>query len=281
MKLIHAVVVYLATFGMAVTANAQSTSEARRALTQITDDVYRFDNNFHVSIVVVTDDGVVVGDPINREAAEWLEAEIEKRFQQPVKYLVMSHSHADHVSGGEIFEDTATVITHEKFVPHLEAGEVRTAEPDVTFSEYYSFELGGKTFALTYLGVGHGDDMIAMTVQPDNVAFIVDVVSPRRLPWRQLPANTIGGLIDQIKVAERLEFDVFIPGHSYTGTKQDVTDMRLYLESLRDKVQTELDAGKSAEEITATVRMPDYAHWDRYDEWIELNVAGMVRLLTQ
>jgi glyoxylase-like metal-dependent hydrolase (beta-lactamase superfamily II) len=253
----------------------------RRSLTQITDDVYRYDNNFHVSIVVVTDDGVVVGDPINREAAEWLEAEIEKRFQQPVKYLVISHSHADHASGGEIFEDTATVITHEKFVPHLEAGEVRTAEPDVTFSEYYSFELGGKTFALTYLGVGHGDDMIAMTVQPDNVAFIVDVVSPRRLPWRGLPANTISGLIDQLKVAEGLEFDVLIPGHSHTGTKQDVTDMRLYLETLRDKVQMELDAGKSEEEIIATVRMPDYAHWDRYDEWIELNVAGMVRLLTQ
>ena len=57
--------------------------------------------------------------------------------------------------------------------------------------------------------------------------------------------------------------------------------MRLYLETLRDKVQMELDAGKSEEEIIATVRMPDYAHWDRYDEWIELNVAGMVRLLTQ
>ena len=49
-------------------AMAQS-GEARRALTQVTDDVWRFDNNFHASMVVVTEAGAVVGDPINAQMA--------------------------------------------------------------------------------------------------------------------------------------------------------------------------------------------------------------------
>src|SRR2546430_8481665 len=47
--------------------------------------------------------------PINAEAARWLKDEIRKRFAQPVRYLVYSHDHADHIAGGEVFADTAVV----------------------------------------------------------------------------------------------------------------------------------------------------------------------------
>ena len=59
-------------------------------------------NNFHYSVFLVTPDGVIVTDPINAEAATWLEAEIARRFDQPVKYLILSHDHRDHSAGGEL-----------------------------------------------------------------------------------------------------------------------------------------------------------------------------------
>ena len=89
-------------------------AQAKRAITHIAGDLYRFQNNFHFSVFLVTPEGVIATDPINAEAAIWLEAEIDKRFGRPIKYLILSHDHADHSSGGEVFADTATVIAHDR-----------------------------------------------------------------------------------------------------------------------------------------------------------------------
>ena len=57
----------------------------------------------------VTPAGAIVTDPIDAGAAQWLKDEIKKRFNQPVKYVIYSHDHADHISGGQVFTDTAIV----------------------------------------------------------------------------------------------------------------------------------------------------------------------------
>src|SRR6187399_2195759 len=85
-----------------------------REITKIAGEIYRFRNNFHYSIFVVTPAGIIATDPINRDAATWLKAELQRRFNLPVRYLVYSHDHADHISGGEIFADTAIVVSHER-----------------------------------------------------------------------------------------------------------------------------------------------------------------------
>lgn len=63
---------------------------------------------------MVTPAGIIATDPIDADAARWLKAELSRRFAKPVKYLVYSHDHADHISGGEVFADTAIVIAHER-----------------------------------------------------------------------------------------------------------------------------------------------------------------------
>ncbi|MGI9302418.1 MAG: MBL fold metallo-hydrolase [Gammaproteobacteria bacterium] len=252
-----------------------------REITQIKGDVYRFQNNFHYAIVVDTPDGIVATDPINAEAAAWLEAELTKRFGKDVKYLIMSHHHQDHASGGEVFEDTATVVAHANFTPHVEAGDVKTATPDETFTGEKTIEFGGKTIELTYLGEGHADDLIAMVVRPENVAFVVDAVSPKRLPWRDFPRTDINGLIGQLKAVEALDFDVLAPGHSVLGVKQDVTDMRVYVETLRDQVREAMKGGKNEAEVTAAIDMSKYKDWGNYEKGLQMNVSGMMRWLSE
>ena len=123
-------------------------AQAKRAITHIAGDLYRFQNNFHYSVFLVTPDGVIVTDPINAEAATWLEAEIAERFNQPVKYLILSHDHTDHSSGGEVFADTATVIAHERAKTAITAEGRPAAVPDITFSDRMTIELGGKRVEL-------------------------------------------------------------------------------------------------------------------------------------
>ena len=262
---------------VAGSAFAQS-GEVKRSLTQVTDSVWRFDNNFHVSMVVITDEGAVVGDPINAEAATWLETEIMNQFGKNVSYVLASHSHGDHSSGGEVLADTATIVAHRNYQKAVGQNFGPTEPADILFDDALTLEHGGKTFEMIYIGEGHGDDMVVTVVRPDNVAFVVDVVSPGRLPYQTTTA-AVNGMIEQIKAVEALDFDILLPGHSANGTMADATETREYLEELRAKVQAEIDAGKSDEEIIASVSMPDYADWANYDDWLPLNVEGVLSAL--
>ena len=81
-------------------------------ITKLADDVYLFRHQFHQAIFIMTPEGVIVTDPINADAAAWLKAEIKKLTDQPVRYVVYSHHHSDHITGGSVFADQATFMSH-------------------------------------------------------------------------------------------------------------------------------------------------------------------------
>ena len=250
--------------------------EAKRALTNVTGDVWRFQNNFHISMLVETADGVVVTDPINAEAAAWLKAEIHERFKKPVIYLIYSHSHGDHASGGAIFAETAVVVA-EANAP----ADIDGVVPDHRIAERSFLRVGNKTFELTPLGAGHGQDMLAVVVRPENVAFIVDVVSPGRLPYRDFPGADINGLMDQIRAVQALKFEIMLPGHSRLGDQSDADEALDYIQWLKEAVAGQLRAGKSVEEIVADLDTSRWSEMMAYDDWRDLNIQGMARWLKE
>ena len=65
---------------------------------------------------------------------------------------------------------------------------------DTRIGEPTEIEVANKTLELVPLGPGHGDDMLIMVVRPENVAFVVDVVSPDRLPYQDMAGVDIDGL---------------------------------------------------------------------------------------
>lgn len=263
-----------------VLASPIAMAETKRSIEQIKGDVYLFRNKFHNAMFVVTEDGIVVTDPINSDAVEWLKAELKSRFNKPVTHMILSHHHGDHASGGKAWGDIA-VVAHEKAKEHIAAGKTDTALPTITFSKDHTFTAGGKTFEMTFLGQGHSDDLIATIVRPENVAFVVDAVSPNRVPYRDFPNTDIDKLIKQIKSIEALDFEVLAPGHSVVGVKGDAAATRVYVETLRDGVKSALAAGKSVEEIVASDIVSDYKEWGAYENWRALNIQGMARWLKE
>ena len=249
--------------------------ETKRAITQIAGDLYRFQNNFHYSVFLVTSDGVIATDPINAEAAQWLKAEITKRFNQPVKYLILSHDHVDHSSGGEVFADTATVIAHDNAKAAIKGEGRPTAVPEITFSDRATVELGGRRVELIYVGPSHSDNMIVMLFPDQRVLFAVDFISVKRLPFRNLSDSYFPDMIDAIKRAEALDFDILVPGHGEMGTKQDVVDHRRYVEDLYNAVMAAARAGQSLEEMKKSITLNAYKDWGAYADWRELNIEGV------
>jgi glyoxylase-like metal-dependent hydrolase (beta-lactamase superfamily II) len=264
-----------ATLSLPAPQSAQS-QDIKRELTNVTGDVWRFQNKFHFSTVVVTSEGVVVTDPINTEAATWLEAEITARFGLPVTHMVYSHSHGDHASGGAVFADTATVIAQANA-----PAEIDGVAPNIRFAQAMSFTSGDHSFELTALGPGHGADMLAMVVRPENVAYVVDVVSPGRLPYKDFPGADIAGLIEQTKRVEALDFEIMSPGHSRLGNKADATEAREYVEWLRAAVTAELNTGKTADQVVADLDTSAYEGMMAYGMWRDLNIQGMARWLKE
>ena len=249
----------------------------KRSITEIGENLYRFQNNFHFSVFLVTDDGIIATDPINADAAQWLKDQLAERFGQPVKFLVYSHDHVDHISGGEVFADTATVVAHDKARATIMGENRPTAVPTLTFSDRMTLTLSGQTVELIYVGRGHSDNMIVMNFPNQRVLFAVDFVSVKRLPYRDLSDAYFPDWIDAVRVVETLDFDVLAPGHGPLGSKEDVVEHRRYLEALYDAVLSATREGQSLEDMQATIKLEAFSHLDQYGDWLPLNVEGMYR----
>lgn len=247
----------------------------KRAITKIAGDLYRFQNRFHFSVFLVTRDGVIATDPINADAARWLKAEIRKRFNQPVKYLVYSHDHPDHIAGGEVFADTATIIAHADAKRTIIGEKRPTAVPDITFRDRMTIELGGKTVELIYLGRNHSDNLIFMRFPDERVLFVVDLVTPKRVAFKTIGDFYYTEAVDSLRRMERLDFDILAPGHGKMGTRADVTATREYLEDLHRAVLKAARAGMSLDDMKRTIKLDKYQGWGQYKAWLPLNVEGM------
>lgn len=251
--------------------------QPQREITQIKGDLYRFRNAGHFSVFLVTPAGIIATDPIDADAARWLKEELTKRFAKPVKYLVYSHDHSDHISGGEIFADTAMVIAHERTKAVILGERRPTAVPDITFSDRMTIELGGKKVELYYLGKNHSDNSIVMRFPDERVLFAVDFIPVRSLPFRDFPDAYIEEWIESLGKAEALDFEILAPGHGGLGGKDDVRAMRNYISELRNEVLQQLRQGKSVEEIKQLVKMEKYNNWGNYKQYLPLNIEGMAR----
>lgn len=114
---------------LAATALAQEAP--RRTISHVSGDVYRATNNFHGTVFLVTPEGIVLADPLSTDFAIWLRNELDARFGVPVRYVVYSHHHWDHASGGRIFSDTAEFVGHANMLDHLALPPASTSLRDV------------------------------------------------------------------------------------------------------------------------------------------------------
>lgn len=107
----------------------QSTTYKGREIGKLTGDVYYARSDDYLSAFMVTSDGIVLVEPVGTEFATWLKGELARRFGVPVKYVIYSHSHADHSSGAAVFKDTARIIGHEALLGLLAMPPATTALP--------------------------------------------------------------------------------------------------------------------------------------------------------
>jgi glyoxylase-like metal-dependent hydrolase (beta-lactamase superfamily II) len=250
------------------------------SVTTLGNGVYVFRWWVYRNIFIVTDDGVIVTDPMNPKAANLLQAEIRKVTDKPVKYVVYSHNHHDHISGGIVFkQEGAKFVGHENVLKELsDHPNSFTPLPDITFSDRYELNLGNRTLILEHYGPNHGESLVIMRLPKEKILFVVDIVTPRRVAFRMMPDFWPDEWIRSLKEIEATDFDYVVSGHGphtepAIDTANVVMEQRVYLEDLMAAVKEAMDSGvRSPDALQKSVKLPKYKDWRSYDEWLPMNI---------
>jgi glyoxylase-like metal-dependent hydrolase (beta-lactamase superfamily II) len=247
-----------------------------------TDGVYIFRYQGHQAMFVVTPDGVIATDPIGerRPAAAAYIAEIRKITQAPIKYVVYSHSHYDHIAGGKPFKDLgATFIAHRNTKSLLEQRKA----PDIVIPDLVvddtggKIELGGTTLELLYLGKNHGDNSLIMRLPKEKIIFVVDFLPLSGTQFRIMADTYLPDQEDSMKKILTMDWDRLIPGHPgaggrQTGTKDDVKADLDYMLDLSAAVKKATEEGKCYAGAIAEIKLPKYENLAGYAQNLPLNI---------
>ena len=240
-----------------------------------TEGVYIFRNGNHQSMFVVTKDGVIATDPIaygRPTGGQQYVDEIKKVTDKPIKYLIYSHHHYDHIAGGKAFKDAgAKIVAHKNVKAHLAPlGDPNTVLPDESFDGSKTIKLGGTTLELHYLGANHSDSNVVMRLPKEKIVFVVDTIPVGSVPGR--------GMIDFypleseqfIKQVLALDWERLIPGHpgapnGRLGTKQDAQDQLELLQAASAEMKPLGLSGKCWDTVEKDFKLPKYATLPGYE----------------
>ncbi|HEY7302124.1 MAG TPA: MBL fold metallo-hydrolase [Xanthobacteraceae bacterium] len=275
--------VALTTFLFAAAAQAQQ-QQPTFSTTKVegTDNVYIFRYVGHQSMFVVTPAGVIATDPISerRPAAQAYIDEIKKITNAPIKYVIYSHSHLDHIAGGKPFKDLgATFVAHQNAKKRLQ--EIKF--PDVVIPDQVvtgnkrDIKLGGTTLELDYVGKNHSDSMLVMRLPKEKVIFTVDWIPIQAVQFRGMADTYVPDIEASLKTVIAMDWNVLIPGHpgpggKQTGTRDDATNQLAYLQDLSAAVKEAVNQNKSYNDAEKEIKLPKYESWGGYGPFLPMNI---------
>lgn len=267
----------LAAVAFAAPTQAQQPQRPQIQTTKVdgTDNVYIFRNGNHQAMFVVTKDGVIATDPVaygRPTGGQQYVDEIRKITQAPIKYLIYSHHHYDHIAGGKAFKDAgATIVAHRKVKERLALlKDPNTPLPDQSIGDGGSvITLGGTRLELFYFGPNHSDSTLVMRLPKEKIIFVVDTIPVGSFPGRGMidfyPLETEAFM----KKVIAMDWEKLIPGHPaaggrQTGTKDDAKNvLALYQDASAEMKKLGQD-GKCWDTAEKEFKLPKYENLQGY-----------------
>lgn len=241
---------------------------------------------------VVTDAGVVVFDALGTPSLAYkLLQKIKTVTDQPVLKVVVSHFHADHIYGLQVFEELGAEIIApygaQKYI-RSEAARERLEErqfslepwvnddthlvlPDTTVSKSTEFTMGGLTFIINYMGKAHSDGDLTMLVEPDKVLFSGDIIFQARIPF--VGSADSKKWLETLTKLETGGLTALVPGHGPASTdpKNTISLTRRYLAHLRKVMGTGIEELEPFDEVYAAADWSEFKNLPAFAEGNRIN----------
>lgn len=239
---------------------------------------------------VVGESGVAVIDTFENEAAtKALLGQIHTLTHLPIKFVVNTHYHLDHVAGNRVFaEQGAVIVAHrnvrawinsenlkffgDKITPEEKAMVANLLPPEVLYDTGVTLFLGSRRIEVTYMPGHTGGDSV-VSVADAGVVFCGDLFWRKTLPnlidattsdWLKTLSQFTEQSKDYMTNSALPRAQLFVPGHGDIGDLEDVKEFQEYLSWLRGTVKQALDAGKRGDTLVAAV-MPELK--EKYGSW--------------
>jgi len=216
--------------------------------------------------IYVGEDYVFMIDDQFARLSEKLKTAIAGLTDKPIAFLFNTHMHGDHSGGNANFNSASvTLVAQDKVrdriksnqAKKLEKGEITEAYlskmlPEVTFSDDITFYDGDETIMGFHVHNAHTDGDAMVYFSQNNVLHMGDTYFAGRYPYMDLKSGgSIDGYIAAHKKALMLinEDTKIIPGHGRPSNPNELQAYVAMLEEIRNNIQTQIDAGKSLEEV--------------------------------
>ena len=254
MKIPHLLSIGL--FLFASSALFSQTNEVTIETTKLSDNVYMLVGSGGNIGVSAGEDGVFIIDDQFAQLTPKIVTAIKAISDKPFQFLVNTHYHGDHTGGNEnMAQQGVQIIAHENVRKRLMDGESsKDALPIITFNDRVNVHMNGEDVNVHHVEHAHTDGDAILYFTQSNVLHTGDTYFRNRYPYIDLKSGgSIDGYIKAVKKGLTLINDdtKIIPGHGEISNKEEYQSFLTMLETLRTNVQSEIDKGKSEDEVAA------------------------------
>ena len=233
---------------------------------------------------IVDDDGVVVIDTLmTASLAGQLMAEVHRVTEAPVRHIVNTHWHGDHVFGNAVLPRVPIIAhdtcrddllsewdSHRTFLrdlypaawPDMEALEA--TPPNVTFNQSLTLHLSSRPVQLLYFGRAHTRGDVVAYLPDVGVVFAGDIAFHKYIPNARdgFPADWV----DAAAALEGIGAEVIVPGHGPLGGNAELAEMRECLAMIVDQVKRSFERGMSEAQARDALKLGAFADWGRQED---------------
>jgi len=257
----------------------QNPAPAKLTINKVKDDLYEIVGDGGNVAVYITDEGVILIDDKFDQDHEGIVDGVKSVTNQPIKYIINTHYHADHSGGNTKFlpaaEIISTAMARTNILEHKQSNAPPGVSPArITFTTETAVHLGGKEVRAIYMGRGHtnGDAVIYFpAIRTLHTGDLMAGASPL------IDYNGGGSVVEWTKTLDnalKLDFDTVIPGHGDVTNKAGLVTYRNNVEKLRNRVSGLVHEGKSQDEIAKFLETEyKWAPGSLQQQW---SVPGMI-----
>ncbi len=240
---------------------------------------------------IVGEDSIAVVDTFEHEdAARDFLAEIRKISALPIRFVINTHYHLDHVSGNDVFANAGAVVLAHRNVrtwmqtenfrwwgdaikPEDRARVLSLKLPDAVYDEGIDLFLGKRTVQVRFLRGHTGGDSI-VRVPDAKITFCGDLLWTNHVP-NLVDASTAPWIDTLNRLHDNYADFVFVPGHGEIASGPDVITFRDYLVGLRKAIQELQGQGKTDDVLVGAI-LPtlrkNYGGWGFFDDFARDNI---------
>lgn len=234
---------------------------AKLELKKVRDDIYVISDVGvpGLTTALITNEGVLLVDDKFEIDHDNIMAMLKTITNQPVKYVVNTHYHADHSGGNAKLQAMGTLAVASDNARARMVATKQSGQQNITFNEHATIHLGGKTVELYSVGFrAHTNGDIVVLFPEQRVLASGDIFANGPGTSAELVDYAGGGSAKEwpkaVDAALKLDFDTVIPGHGLISTKKDLQDYRARAQNFSDTLSMLVKQGKSKADIEKVVR---------------------------